>query len=295
MRLIRPASSLGSPLMKRSRLCLLSLLVLLCLPATPAQAQDTSTGGDANAGSIERTQPKPPATDETAAQIANLTLQALGGERAWSRLRSLKMVTSVVEHTQEYTLTEMFDDGKYRREYFRYHLGWEHQNYLTSNGEKATKRELKPEEKPGQLVTRHELAEVLARGDYKTPFYQHAERGIVLTYVAQSQFAGRDVYVVDATWNPNRTERYYIDSKSFLPVAVRRNDDFGGKQLPAFFLFTRYKLYDGVRLPVEIEARTNDKKYRSYTVTSVSVNPDFPPRLFDLVNISATRNPGLGK
>lgn len=268
--------------MKRSCLRLLSTLTCFVLSASALAAQ-TAQPAEAPrpAGKIERSQPKKPETDETAAKIADLVVQALGGREAFENMKSLKVVTEVVEPTQEYTVTTFAEEpGFFREETYRYHLGWEHLRFQATDGEHGWARELKPDPKPGQYVTGKELQHLQQQADFRGPFVDFREKGYVFQYAGTGEIAGRPVYLLDATLPDGSQPRYYIDSERFLPVAVRQLDQFAGAKRDAMFFFKRYKRYEGVLMPVEIEARIDGQAYRTSTVSSVTVNPSFPNSFF---------------
>ncbi|MDP0500637.1 MAG: hypothetical protein Q7P63_11115 [Verrucomicrobiota bacterium JB022] len=274
-------------MLKRSRLRLLSLLCPILLPvcALPAQTGSTASAPKPSnppaVGRIERTQTPPPQTDETAAKIVDLVVQALGGQEAFASLKSLKVVTDFVEPTQEYTITTFAQaDGRYREERYRYHLGWEHLQVQVTDGQFGWARELKPEAKPGDYVVGPELRKLQQKADFRGPFGDYRDKGYVFRYMGTSEIAGRPVYLLDVTLPDGSQPRYFIDSERFLPVAVRQADEFAGVKQEAMFFYKRYKRYEGVLLPVEIEARIDGQPYRTATVSSVSVNADFPNSFF---------------
>ncbi|KAF0094961.1 MAG: signal peptide protein [Puniceicoccaceae bacterium 5H] len=255
-------------------------------PASDAPGPENAPAGAEKPtakGTIEITQPTPPQTDETAAKIVDLVVQALGGRTAIEKIHSLKTVAEVVEPTQEYTLTSFYQlPGNYREEFYRYHLGWEHLNFITTDGQYGWSRELKPEPKPGAYVKGKELRELKEKADLHGPFIDYEDKGIVFSYAGETEVAGRKAYMLDARLNKERTDRYYIDAERFIPLAIQSPDTFAGKTLPAVFFIKRYKSYDGVMFPVEIVARADGKSYRTTTVTHVTVNPDLPTSLFHI-------------
>jgi hypothetical protein len=120
-----------------------------------------------------------------------------------------------------------------------------------------------------------------------------ANPNAVLNYVGQETRNGASVqHLRSYLYLPTQplaqqssTMDFYLDSVSFLPVAIVFNvhpDSNGGVNLPTEVDFSQYQVVNGVRVPFHIQRSLNSSVALDIVVTSAAINSGLPDSDFIL-------------
>lgn len=121
----------------------------------------------------------------------------------------------------------------------------------------------------------------LRNGAFPHPFLNYKELGIAVKLEAPEKIDGRDMFVITFDPPSGSTIRQYIDAQTFLPVRMRMAMDVPqiGQQIEQTTDFFDYREVDGIKIPFQLKASSSVQNF-SIAFRSIEHNVKIDAALF---------------
>jgi len=231
----------------------------------------------------------------TVDQIIEKNIAASGGATHWAELAKLKITGTYTNFSDPESFTI------WRQRPNKYRFDCERLNLFTIHafdGEKAwwVNPLMGPSfEKPQKITSRGNLDLVTLRERFFEPvFWNYKIKGNKVELAGREKLDGESVYNLKVTLKDESIENWFINTETFLTVAMSGfTYDFGVKnRLDTFF--SDYRDVSGFILPFLIESEYGIR-YRTYEVDKIQINADFPQDVFNMPDSAAWAARKTGK
>jgi len=112
------------------------------------------------------------------------------------------------------------------------------------------------------------------KAEFTTPFFNYKEKGHQVEFVGKEKLEGLDVFVLKLTRTNGKTEKWYLDAKTYLEYKCESNWVDFARELPSETFFDDFRKVDGLLIPFFIE-RTFWQRDRVMQIENIDINPDF--------------------
>lgn len=112
------------------------------------------------------------------------------------------------------------------------------------------------------------------KAEFITPFFNYKEKGHQVEFVGKEKLEGLDVFVLKLTRNNGKSEKWYLDAKTYLEYKCESNWVDFARELPSETFFDDFRKVDGLLIPFFIE-RTFWQRDRVMQIENIDINPDF--------------------
>ncbi len=202
---------------------------------------------------------------QTADEIIQKHIKAIGGSENWKKIKSLKMSGTVKAGDKEFPVTittlngkgqkvEFTLDGKQGYEVLTTSAGWA---FNPADGES------KIESMPAEMVkgSQDQL-------DIQGPLIDYKAKGNKVEFTGKEQIAGADCYKLKVTNKNGKEETMYINASTYYHVrSVEKVKGEGGKEGEAISDYSNYqKLPEGIAFPMFVESDGGPVTFQSIKI-----------------------------
>ena len=212
---------------------------------------------------------------QTADDIVNKHIAAIGGLDNWKKIKSMKMTGSINAGGTELPVTITTLNGKGSRMEFsingmiNYTIitpkdGW---MYFPVQGQ--TKPEAMPEEAVKQ--SQDQL-------DVQGPLVDYKAKGNKITYLGKDDVEGTDCYKLKVVYTNGKEETMYFDASNYYNIRVVEKVKANGKEVEQTVNYSNYqKLPEGIVFPMTIESGNGPVALKSVEVNKPVDESIFKP------------------
>jgi len=215
---------------------------------------------------------------QTLDEIVAKHIDAHGGENNWAKIKSMKIIGRFTAFSEE---KEFFSiktsNGSY---YSERHLG-QYKVIEAFDGEKGWTIDPWQEITFPRRLNKPEVNVFYQKSQFFTPFYKYKERGIVLEYLGKEEIDGIDAYVIKVTRKNRKSEKWYINSETYLEYKCESEWVDFAQRIPSESFFDDFRTVNGVVLPFYIE-RIFWQRNRVTQIENIEFNIDVDEKLFEM-------------
>lgn len=224
------------------------------------------------------------ASAQTADEIVEKYLTAIGGRAALGKLTSRSTVGAMTVSTQGGEISGSIETLNQRPNKTRTLLKLD----LTSLGAGTMVRDQRFDGTTGYSldsmrgnseITGGQL-EALKNGEFPSPFLNYKARGVTVELSGKEKVGERDAYVLIFKPKSGASSRQYIDAESFMLVKLVQTLDLPEVgQVEQTTEFSDFREVDGVKLPFKIKGTSSVQSF-TVAVTKVEHNTKIDESLF---------------
>ena len=223
----------------------------------------------------------PTVSDETAAKLIQLHLQARGGIAVINAIQNLTYsgTLKISSDLYKFTFIRIGDDYLYEERSID-KLGRKYTNIRVANPKESWAQETSPKPKRPMVMSKAERESfsflgVLGTALYQ-PFLNWEAQGHIFAYDGTANYQGVSTYLIKGKLKNWPIVYYYFDPKTFLIRAVGFRDHFAGQSVNADLVPIRAEKHNGVILETAFEYRVNKKAYQTIEYKRIQLNQKIP-------------------
>ena len=212
---------------------------------------------------------------QTADEIVNKHITAIGGMDNWKKITSIKMVGSVNAGGTEFPVTMTRVSGKGSRMEFSINGMNNYQIITKTNGWSyfPIQGQTKPEAIPDEMVkeSQDEL-------DVQGPLVDYKAKGNKVTYLGKDDVEGTECFKLKVTYPNGKEETMYIDASNYYHIRTVSKVKANGKEEEVVSNFSNYqKLPEGIVYPMTIETGNGPRAIKSVEINKPIDESVFKP------------------
>ena len=214
------------------------------------------------------------AQDQTADEIVNKYVEAVGGKDAWSKVNSIVMTgTMKIQGTDIGMVSTVLDKKGMRQEITvngmsGYQIvtpaaGW---NFMPFQGQKEP-----------EPITADDLKESQEELDVQGNLIGYKEKGHTIESLGKDDVDGVDAFKLKETLKSGKVETIYIDPSTYYIIRVVTKQKANGAEQEVTTDLSNYqKLPEGIVVPMSVKL-----PFGQMTITKVEVNKDVDEKIFE--------------
>ncbi|MGB2693269.1 MAG: hypothetical protein WBB48_00605 [Thermodesulfobacteriota bacterium] len=258
-----------------------ALLIILNLQ-TPNALAETKSDSPANIEAIEKETPEEntePSSEITLEEILDGYYQSIGGEKTWQSLKTLKFTGSM--YTKEATFKTAalykrpdlcridFQTGRlYFIEAYDGTIPWQ-MNSGTRSG--------------ASLLKGKRAKEMIDTCDFDGPLVDHKEKGHEIKYIGIEKVENRRAYLLEVQTKTGNTDKYYIDTETFLPFIVKGSTTIQDKVVNTTIHLSEYMEIGDITIPFSYEFIVDgNPSTETLKIKTIELNPEIEDDMFKL-------------
>lgn len=215
---------------------------------------------------------------QTADEIINKHLEAIGGKDKLSAIKSVKMESTMSLMGNDAPNTAYIVDGKaYRNEMEM--MGQKMIQVLTDKGGwmvNPMQGSPDPQELPAEQL------KSLAGRFFAVPLLNYAERGYTLELQGKAKVGDADAWKVKSTDKAGNVVTFFIDTKSYYVTQVELSGEMMGQSITVTTNYSDFKKTDsGWVVPYATDINMGQFALSS-KLNKIEVNPTIDPALFEM-------------
>lgn len=209
---------------------------------------------------------------QTADEIVNKHIDAIGGKDAWMKINSMVMTGMQKAQGAEITLKFTVLNGKGMRVDFSFggmsgyqiltpNAGW---NFSPFQGQKQA-----------EPITADELKEAQEELDIQGSLINYKEKGHTIEYLGKDDIEGVEAFKLKETLKSGKVETIYIDPKDYFIMRVVSKRKANGQEMEVTQNMSNYqKLPEGIFVPMAMSGQGD------ITITKIEVNVPVDESIF---------------
>ncbi|MEI8279183.1 MAG: hypothetical protein WCG87_05420 [Bacteroidota bacterium] len=215
------------------------------------------------------------ATAQTAEEIVNKHLTAIGGEANWKKVNSIKMVGAINANGTEITMTQTVVNGKAMRQDITlmgmsgYQIvtnkeGW---SYMPFQGQKTP-----------EAMTADDVKEQQEELDIQGKLVDYKTKGSKIAFLGKDQVEGTECFKLKLTTKAGKEETMYFDAGSYYLIKTTQKVKADGKEMEVATSFSNYqKQPEGIVIPMSVNAQGGEVVFKSVEINKPVDDKIFKP------------------
>ena len=188
---------------------------------------------------------------QTADEIINNHIKAIGGKEAWQKVNTVKMDAVINANGTEINLTMAIEQDKGSRQAISFAGLQGYTIYTPTNGWNyfPWQGHVKPE-----AITPEEVKESQDNLDAQGALINYKEKGHTAEYVGNDDYEGTECYKLKLTQKSGKVVTYYIDPSNYFIIHSVTITKANGAENEIKNNFSNYqKLPEGIWMPMKID------------------------------------------
>lgn len=210
---------------------------------------------------------------QTADEIVNKHIEAMGGKEAWSKVNSMVTTGTLQMQGAEITVVSTILNGKGSRQDISamgmngYNIvtptaGW---NFMPFQGQKAA-----------EPITADDLKEAQEGLDVQGTLLDYKTKGHTIEYLGKDDVDGTEAYKLKETLKSGKVQTIYIDPKTYFIIREVSKQKANGKEMDVTTNLSNYqKTPEGIMVPMSIGL-----PFGELIITKVEVNKPIDESVF---------------
>ncbi|NOU60768.1 hypothetical protein [Marinifilum caeruleilacunae] len=213
---------------------------------------------------------------QTADEIIAKHIKAHGGAEKWEQVNALKITGRFTAFSLEKDFTTYKTKcGAY---YSDLYLGEQHV-FEGFNGKCGWTIDPWQEIDFARNINTIETNVFKQKAEFFTPFLNYKEKGHQVEFVGKENVDGSEMYVLKLTRNDGKSEKWFLDAKTYLEYKCEASWVDFARPAPAEMYFDDFRNVDGIILPFFVE-RIFWQRDRITQIENVEINPKVDKSLF---------------
>ena len=210
---------------------------------------------------------------QTADEIIDKHIKAIGGHDAWAKINSVKMNCSVSANGTEIPVTVTTLNHKGQR--MEFNIGDMSCYMVITPKEGWAYYPIQGQTKP-EAMTEEQVKQSQDGLDITGSLYDYKQKGNKVTYLGKDNIEGTDCYKLKVNQASGKEETIYIDATTYYQVRSVMKVKANGKETEGITNYGNYqKLPEGIVYPMSIESGNGP-----LAVKSVEVNKPVDESIF---------------
>lgn len=201
---------------------------------------------------------------QTADEIVNMYIKAIGGADAWKKINSVKLEGTMQVQGAEVTVTQTVLHGKGSRQEISVMgmtgyttitptAGW---NFMPFQGQTAP-----------EAMTAEDIAEQQDQLDAQGILIDYAQKGHTVEYLGKDDVEGTECYKLKINKKGGKPETYYIDTKSNYLIRSVSIQKANGQEVETTTNFSNYeKLPEGIVVAKSMTLPFGELNFTKFTI-----------------------------
>jgi len=191
------------------------------------------------------------ATAQTADDIIQKHLTAIGGLDNWKKLTSVKMTGSINAGGIEIPVTMTTLQGKAQRA--EYTVNGMTGYRIVTNTDGWDYNPMQGQQKP-QAMTAEDVKQAQSDLDMQGPLVDYQAKGNKVAYLGKDEVEGTDCYKLKVAYPNGKEETYYIDASNYYHIRSVEKIQANGKEEEVTSNYGNYqKLPEGIVWPMSVD------------------------------------------
>ena len=211
---------------------------------------------------------------QTADEIAQKYVTAIGGAAKWQALKSRKMNITMFSSGVQLPGV-VYEDSKNRQ---KVELTFQGVKIIQAYDGTTAWAQSPPQGMPQPTKLTGAQAEEMLNSEFLNEFVNYKNRGIKLDLKGEEELAGKKYWRIDLTSSKGKVTKYYFDMETYLVAASTEMSASIGQETTSFL--SDYKEYGGIKIPSKITVKLGTMEIQSVQVNGVELNVEMPDSLF---------------
>jgi hypothetical protein len=231
---------------------------------------------------------------QSADEIVNKYIDAMGGKDKIANVKTLKMVATVdigpnmkapmtlfVVNNKSFRM-DMEIQGMKMVQAYDGESGW----YIQPWGGK----------KDAEKMNEEMVRDSKDQADINGSLYDYKVKGNTVEYLGKEDMEGTDTYKLKVTKKSGDIEYVFLDASSYLKLKETSKHKFQDKEVEGETIYSNWKKVDGIMFPFTIEQREKDASQgQAMNFDSYEVNPKVDEAMFKMPPPTAAAAPSTDK
>ena len=210
---------------------------------------------------------------QTADEIINKHIEAIGGKDAWKKVNSLKMTGSIMAQGTEISVVSSTLEKKGARQDIT--LGGMSGYAIVTPKEGWTFMPFGGQQKP-EAMTAEDVKEAQDQLDVQGELLDYKEKGHTVEYLGKEDVEGTECYKLKVTMKGGLVKTEFIDPSSYYKIREVQKHTANGKESEQTVDYGNFqKLPEGIVVPMSIGTGNGN-----FTVKKCEVNPKLNESIF---------------
>ena len=205
-------------------------------------------------------------------------IEAHGGLEKWNKVETMKVTGNFTAFSIEKDFMSLkTKSGEY---YADLHMG-KHQVIEAFDGKKGWTIDPWQEINYARRINSGEENVFAQKAEFTTPFFNYKERGHQVEFIGEEKLEGLDVFVLKLTRSNGKSEKWYLDAKTYLEYKYESSWVDFATELPSETFFDDFRTVDGLVIPFFVE-RTFWQRDRVMQIDNIEINSAFDKQLLEM-------------
>jgi len=258
-----------------------ALLIVLNLQ-TPSTLAQTENNNSANIEAIEKETVQKntkPSSDITLDEILDGYYQSVGGDKAWQSLNTLKITGSMYTKDATFKIAALYKRPDICRTDFQ--AG---RLYFIEAYDGKIPWQMNAGTRSGPSILKGKRAkEMIDTCDFDGPLVDYQEKGHKIKFLGIEEVEDRQAYLLDVQTKGGNSEKYYLDTKTFLPFMIKGTTTIQDNVVNTTIHLNEYMEINDITIPFSYEYVVDENpSSETLRVKTVELNPEIEDSIFML-------------
>lgn len=229
---------------------------------------------------------------QTADEIVDKYVAAIGGTDRWAKLKSMRMSGSLdlaPGMKAPFTMTMM------ERTKMRFELEIQGMKMVQAlDGDSGWKIMPFQGKTDPERMSEEEVRSTKEQADYTGDLYDYKGKGSVVEMLGKEDMEGTETIKLKVTKKNGDVKYIYLDATSFLPLKETSKQKYADKEVEMSTINSNFQTVDGITMPFTVEIRGGDDEQaggQAMTFEKIEVNPAVDAQIFAMPAMSSATAP----